>query len=82
MNCCLGHTACIDSLGFIYTTGLNSCGQLGLGDTMNRYGFQKLTVRYLNPDTLIKDTVTFAFIACGEEYCVAVAKGSRHVYSW
>ena len=44
VSCGTSHTVAVDSNGGLWVTGLNSSGQLGLGDNTNRNTFNQVTV--------------------------------------
>lgn len=56
------HSAAISTDGHLYTTGWNSRGQLGTGDTDNRFEW-----------TEVASDKTFTDVACGNQFTVAIA---------
>lgn len=56
------HSAAISTDGHLYTTGWNSRGQLGTGDTGNRFEW-----------TEVASDKTFTDVACGNQFTVAIA---------
>lgn len=63
------HSLLLTNLGNVYSTGLNSSGQLGLGDTTNRNVFTK-----------VKDISNVKDIACGYDFSF-ILKNDGTVYS-
>ena len=63
--------AAIDSTGAVYTWGVNTRGQLGVGDTTAR------TV-----PTLISGNRVFSEITCGNNYMLALEVGTGNIYGW
>lgn len=60
ISCGKNHAALIDSNGGVWVTGLNSNGQLGLGDTINRSSYEQVN---LGSDR-------FSNVACGDNHTV------------
>lgn len=56
------HSAAISTDGHLYTTGWNGKGQLGTGDTDNRFEW-----------TEVASDKTFTDVACGNQFTVAIA---------
>lgn len=56
------HSAAISTDGHLYTTGWNSRGQLGTGDTDNRFEW-----------TEVASDKTFTDVACGNQFTIAIA---------
>ena len=56
------HSAAISTDGHLYTTGWNGSGQLGTGDTDNRFEW-----------TEVASDKTFTDVACGNQFTVAIA---------
>lgn len=56
------HSAAISTDGHLYTTGWNGSGQLGTGDTDNRFEW-----------TEVASDKTFTDMACGNQFTVAIA---------
>lgn len=56
------HSAAISTNGHLYTTGWNGSGQLGTGDTDNRFEW-----------TEVASDKTFTDVACGNQFTVAIA---------
>lgn len=56
------HSAAISTDGHLYTTGWNGSGQLGTGDTDNRFEW-----------TEVASDKTFIDVACGNQFTVAIA---------
>lgn len=56
------HSAAISTDGHLYTTGWNGEGQLGTGDTDNRFEW-----------TEVASDKTFTDVACGNQFTVAIA---------
>lgn len=56
------HSAAISTDGHLYATGWNSRGQLGTGDTDNRFEW-----------TEVASDKTFTDVACGNQFTVAIA---------
>lgn len=76
------HSAAISTDGHLYTTGWNGSGQLGTGDTDNRFEW-----------TEVASDKTFTDVACGNQFTVAIASdgtlwgvgnavGSQNYASW
>lgn len=76
------HSAAISTDGHLYTTGWNGKGQLGTGDTDNRFEW-----------TEVASDKTFTDVACGNQFTVAIASdgtlwgvgnavGSQNYASW
>jgi alpha-tubulin suppressor-like RCC1 family protein len=67
----------LTNLGNIYSTGYNAYGQLGLGDTTNRYVFERITgvsnVTHFSCDNGSDETH-------GTGFCTAVSDGK--LYAW
>lgn len=76
------HSAAISTNGHLYTTGWNGSGQLGTGDTDNRFEW-----------TEVASDKTFTDVACGNQFTVAIAsdgtlwgvgnaRGSQNYAAW
>lgn len=76
------HSAAISTDGHLYTTGWNGKGQLGTGDTDNRFEW-----------TEVASDKTFTDVACGNQFTVAIASdgtlwgvgnavGSQNYVAW
>ena len=57
------HSAIIKTDGYVYTSGLNDEGQLGLNDTNNRSSFTQVTVNISN---------NVVSVACGSEHTAVI----------
>ncbi|CAK4071729.1 unnamed protein product [Aphanomyces euteiches] len=64
------HTCVVDMDGRVWSSGANSCGQLGLGHADDMAAF-----------TVVPMAVPCAFVACGEEFSSAITT-TRDVFMW
>ena len=60
ISCGKNHAVLVDSNGGIWVTGLNSNGQLGLGDTTNRSSYEQVNL----------GSNRFSNVACGDSHTV------------
>ncbi|GAM22014.1 hypothetical protein SAMD00019534_051890 [Acytostelium subglobosum LB1] len=75
VSCGFSHTLIIDDNGALVSFGWNGSGQLGLGDTDNRY-----TPTSLPPDNHFGND-TLVQVAAGRAHSAALTK-SGHLYTW
>jgi len=74
------HTLVVDVSGYLYSSGSNSCGQLGHGSHSDYSYFQQIDIRKFS--SAGESTTRIAFCACGEEYSAAVSRGEGNVFTW
>ena len=59
-----GHSAAITKDGLLWTTGSNISGELGLGDTVNRYLFEQ-----------VLDVTDVISVSCGQSFTMVIRRG-------
>jgi alpha-tubulin suppressor-like RCC1 family protein len=64
ISCGKNHAVLVDSNGGVWVTGLNSNGQLGLGDTTNRTSYEQVNL----------GSNRFSNVACGDYHTVLLSK--------
>lgn len=85
ISCGGGHTVIVSVEGDVYSTGLNSSGQLGLGDIDNRNIFHQVACigedgsvdvsESKHGDGDVGRKLKFGYVCCGEEYTFAISRG-------
>ena len=85
--CGAAHTLLIDTNGLLYSTGSNSCGQLGrIDDTLTgvngKFTLIPLPKNNLNNNSKNNlESNLCAYVSCGEEYSCVITR-SRSVFVW
>jgi alpha-tubulin suppressor-like RCC1 family protein len=67
ISCGKNHAVLVDSNGGVWVTGLNSNGQLGLGDTTNRTAYEQVNL----------GSNRFSNVACGDYHTVLLSKTGK-----
>jgi alpha-tubulin suppressor-like RCC1 family protein len=67
ISCGKNHAVLVDSNGGVWVTGLNSNGQLGLGDTTNRTAYEQVNL----------GSTIFSNVACGDYHTVLLSKTGK-----
>jgi len=78
---CVGNSICLLSNGWVYTTGNNVSGQLGHGDTTNRYQFTR--IEYFVTNSITISSIYLSSARTNETFgvCAAIASNGD-LYTW
>ena len=77
ISCGLNHTVAQTHDGNLYTWGEGKYGQLGLGDTRDRYVPSLIRITREESNRV----QSFADVSCGGRHCIAVSR-SGAIYTW
>jgi hypothetical protein len=78
VSCGHNFTACVTSVGEVWTWGEGGSGQLGIGKIMTKCHSPQLAAG-LN---LTSDGAGFSTVSCGWGHCLAVSSTTGQLYSW
>ena len=83
VTCGWGHCMAVSqTTGQLYTWGLNSHGQLGLGDIQKRTVPTLVTVNQLNNKTGMEEKVLFEDCSAGDNNSIALTRDVRCLWAW